>query len=348
MTARKTTAMKTIIQGFSVFLAILLLVCCLVPYIPVNHAPFLSFISLTVPLLVIANLCVLLLDIILRYRVFWLNLLVLTGSYFLLGTFYKTSGANETIGDGSLSVMTFNTRGFNSYGWINSPAIEGEIIEFVENAQPDILCFQEFNRLYGKEVRGYNHRFITPNTSDKSNQAIFSKYPIINKGSLDFPESKNNGLFADIIYGADTLRIYNVHLQSYSVIPSRRIFRYMVSGRIYRRFTTAFVKQQEQAELIRTHMAQSPYPIILCGDFNNTQFSRVYRMVKAGMTDSYLAKGAGFGTTYLLKFLPLRIDAILADPSITVESHTNYEKRMSDHYPVMASFSFKLLGKDNP
>lgn len=340
--------MKTSIRGFSIFFAYLLLVGCLVPYIPVGWAPYLPFLSLVAPFLVIANLFFLMLCILLRIRVFWLNLVVLAGGYLVMGTFFRTGGANETIPESAISVMTFNTRGFNLYGWIRSSSIEGEIIDFIDEQNPDILCLQEFSRLYEKEIKGYKYSYATPYTIEKSTQAIYSKFPIINQGSLDFPESKNNALFADIIFRGDTLRIYNIHLQSYRVIPSRRMFRYMASGRFYKRFTTAFVKQQEQAVLIRKHMAASPYRIILCGDFNNTQFSRAYRMVKGEMTDSYLDKGSGFGTTYLLKFLPLRIDAILADPTITVESHKNYDQSMSDHYPVMASFNISKRENGNP
>jgi endonuclease/exonuclease/phosphatase family metal-dependent hydrolase len=126
------------------------------------------------------------------------------------------------------------------------------------------------------------------------------------------------------------------------------MFRYMASGWFYKRIITAFVKQEEQAMLIRQHMAKSPHRAILCGDFNNTQFSRAYRILKGEMTDSYLARGSGFGTTFLLKFLPLRIDAILSDPSLTVESHKNYRKRMSDHFPVMASISIKKKDNGSP
>jgi endonuclease/exonuclease/phosphatase (EEP) superfamily protein YafD len=60
--------------------------------------------------------------------------------------------------------------------------------------------------------------------------------------------------------------------------------------------------------------------------------------VKGDLIDSFLEKGSGFGRTYNLKFLPLRIDAILASPSVEVEAHRNFDIRLSDHYPIMASF----------
>jgi endonuclease/exonuclease/phosphatase (EEP) superfamily protein YafD len=59
------------------------------------------------------------------------------------------------------------------------------------------------------------------------------------------------------------------------------------------------------------------------------------------MTDSFNVKGSGFGSTYLFKFLPFRIDFILADPEIEIKSHKNFKVRLSDHEPVMASFRLK-------
>ena len=46
---------------------------------------------------------------------------------------------------------------------------------------------------------------------------------------ISFPESANSALFADILKGKDTLRVYNVHLQSYQI--SSREFLYVNNGR---------------------------------------------------------------------------------------------------------------------
>jgi len=48
----------------------------------------------------------------------------------------------------------------------------------------------------------------------KYGQAIFSKFPIVKSGSIEFPNTANNAIYADIVKGSDTIRIYNVHLQS--------------------------------------------------------------------------------------------------------------------------------------
>ena len=97
------------------------------------------------------------------------------------------------------------------------------------------------------------------------------------------------------------------------------------------------LKQYEQANLIRENMEKTHFKKILVGDFNNTQYSNVYQIIKGEMKDSYFEKGKGFGRTYdLLKF-PIRIDYILADPEFEVLSHQNFNERLSDHFPVMAT-----------
>ncbi|MEO1010324.1 MAG: endonuclease/exonuclease/phosphatase family protein, partial [Bacteroidota bacterium] len=75
-------------------------------------------------------------------------------------------------------------------------------------------------------------------------------------------------------------------------------------------------------------------------DMNNTQFSGVYRKIKGNFRDSFQEKGFGFGSTFHLRFLPFRIDYVLADSRIEVMAHRNYDVVLSDHLPVMASFRF--------
>ena len=81
---------------------------------------------------------------------------------------------------------------------------------------------------------------------------------------------------------------------------------------------------------------------MIVGDFNATQFSNAYHTLADGFSDSYFEAGKGFGRTYDLKGYPMRIDYILADDTIEFLSHSNYDNRYSDHYPIMASFS--LMG----
>jgi endonuclease/exonuclease/phosphatase family metal-dependent hydrolase len=239
--------------------------------------------------------------------------------------------------------MTYNTRGFNARGYYEPKNAGEQIVAFVEQQQPDIVCFQEFNRTFLPPFEKYKNCAVIPVASGLSPQAIFSRFPILNSDIISFPESSNSALFADIVKGGDTLRVYNIHLQSYQ-IPSRE-FLYANNGRQFlKRLNRVALKHRQQAQLVRDHVENSPYPVILCGDLNATPFSRPYRILSKGMQDSFKKQGRKWGATYYLnQMLPYRIDVVLASPGIEVVKHQNFDIRASDHLPVEATL--KLQGE---
>jgi endonuclease/exonuclease/phosphatase family metal-dependent hydrolase len=232
--------------------------------------------------------------------------------------------------------MTFNSNGFGGLKWSKNPVPEEEIVNFIKNQDADIVCLQEYDRSINAQFMDFPYKYQTPYVSKKSAQAIFSKYPILSKGSLKFPNTANDAIFADFLIGKDTLRVYNIHLQSFKVRAGS--FKREAPDRLFARLNKSFQKQQQQVQLVNDHASKVTYSKIICGDFNNTQFSSVYQTIKGDMKDSFQEKGFGLGSTYDFKFLPFRIDFILADPRLEIKSHKNFDVRMSDHSPVMASF----------
>ena len=81
-------------------------------------------------------------------------------------------------------------------------------------------------------------------------------------------------------------------------------------------------------------------PPIKCGDFNNTAYSWAYHKLKDDLRDTYLTSGKGFGETYSFNKYPLRIDFILSDKKFKINSHQNFDIRLSDHEPIMARLSY--------
>ena len=118
----------------------------------------------------------------------------------------------------------------------------------------------------------------------KTGNAIFSKFPIVNEGKIEFPKSNNDAIFADVKIGKDLVRVYNIHLQSIKISPDVSEISENVEGinqqksqQIFKRISEAFKKQQEQAEIIMEHKKTCQYPLVICGDMNNSAFSYVYR-----------------------------------------------------------------------
>ncbi len=331
-----------IVYALNLIFVFLLLVACAVPYLSVNFLPFLSFLSLAVPVLVAVNFIFLMYWAIQRKRQLFPSLFVLVFGYFVLGTFLKLNFPRNQFHKEDLKIMSYNVESFNEFGWTERKNVFNAIQGLVKEEQPDIVCFQEVSINMEKEFLDYPYHYLKKiSGGEKVHLGIFSKYPIINAETLTFPNSINNGSFADIAYKGDTLRLYNVHMQSLGITPGTGVLRSHSSKFLYRRVVNAFKKQEQQAEMIAEHKKASPYKTLLCGDFNNTQFSKAHHLLKGDMQDSFIEAGSGYGRTLNFLNIPLRIDFILADSSFEVKAHKNYNFRYSDHYPVMASFRLK-------
>jgi len=276
----------------------------------------------------------------LRKRTLLLSLSILVLSYILLGSFFQIRTTTWTPKKEDLSVMSYNVRSFDKLQHLNDPNIYQEIKGLITSEDPDIISFQEFDYKKRDDFENYPHKFVNYifRTEKRVVQAIFSKYPIVDRGTLDFPESSNNAIYADIKVYNDTIRVYNVHLQSFRVVPTATSISNEDSEKLLKRMYFAVRKQEEQARFLLKHQATNTFPKIVCGDLNTTQFSHTYRLVRGDMNDSFLEKGKGFGRTFNFKYFPLRIDYILADLEFEVQSHKNFDRILSDHLPVMASF----------
>jgi endonuclease/exonuclease/phosphatase family metal-dependent hydrolase len=90
------------------------------------------------------------------------------------------------------------------------------------------------------------------------------------------------------------------------------------------------------------HKKDCRYPIIICGDMNNSAFSYVYRGIKGQLNDSFEEAGTGFGQTYKFKYYPARIDYIFTDRRIQVKNFKTFpDFQLSDHYPVLTRLSMR-------
>lgn len=232
--------------------------------------------------------------------------------------------------------MSYNVRLFNEYNWIELPGVGDQIVNFIRTKSPDVVVLQEHNRIWHRKLKQYKFRTETSYKAERTVQVIFSKYPIVGKGELNPKDTRNNTIYADILFQNDTIRVYNVHLQSFAVVPEVNSLQNENSGRLLKRISLGIQKQKEQAELLVKHMQASKYPVVVTGDFNNTQFSSIYKLIKGDFNDTFYKAGIGFGRSYRLFNMPMRIDYILADGSFEVLTHQNFNIKLSDHYPIMA------------
>jgi endonuclease/exonuclease/phosphatase family metal-dependent hydrolase len=258
-----------------------------------------------------------------------------------LGSFVGFNSSTDPIDKNeSLSIMSFNGLYFEGKSNFRNGTPGDSIVRFIQQENPDIVCFQEFDykRIRTDDFKDYPFSYVDfdfHNYGNRVIQAIYSKYEILDKGNLEFPSSSNSAVFADIVVENDTFRLYNLHLESLNIRPSN--LKRERSDLLFGRLRNSFAKQQKQSDIVREHMNISPYRNMVCGDFNNNQFSSVYLNIKGDLKDTFLEKGTGYGKTIKFWRFPFRIDFILVDPSLEVLSHKNYNINLSDHEPVMAS-----------
>lgn len=338
---RRFHSLKKAAMWLNAIFALLLLLTCYLYYRPVAALPVLDSLSSLVPMLWAANGIFVLFWLFQRDWAFLLPAMSLAVSFLAFEHYYRFRSEPADIPSGGIRVMSYNTRSLGINRWRRNEAVRDSILTFIEREDPDILCIQEFSYNARKYLsRDYPYSYTTPRETDRTSQAIFSKFPLLAGGMVEFPDSRNNTLYADIDLGSDTIRVYNVHLQSYG-IGSRRFLLRGYGTRFLGRLSAVSEFHREQATLVREHLSRAPYPVLLCGDFNSPPFSNIYRQMKEGLQDSYAEKGRGLGTTYSLKGIPYRIDYILADPAFEVLQHRNYSLRLSDHYPLMATLALK-------
>ena len=347
---KKLSWFNKLVYLVNIVLAVLTFLAYVLPFLAPKFFPLLSVLTLILPFFLIVNAL---------FFIYWLlqfkRQIILSGIVLLIGItfiskFYKFSAEDQAVEEKDFLVMSYNVRLFNLFKWIDYENVPREIRNFINDENPDILCIQEYSNSAHIDLKVYPHHYIfMQGNKIKTGQAIFSKFPIINDGNLKLPSSNNSVIFADIKKGKDIIRVYNMHLQSIKISPDVNEISENVdeinqqkSQQVIRRISAAFKKQQQQAEIIMEHKKDCEYPIIICGDMNNSAFSYVYRSIRGQLQDAFEEAGEGFGKTYKFRYYPARIDYIFADPKMKVKSFENFPYfENSDHYPIMARLSME-------
>ena len=323
------------------FVAFVLLLAYFLPLLPPKSFALFSVLSLGLPFLMLINVLFFVYWLFRIKRQMILSLGVVAFGVFLFGSLYKFSGDETKLSDKTLSVMNYNVRLFDLYDWIPGDDTQDKLQAFLKKESPDVLTIQEYNPSKTIDLSQYPYKYEKlKGTKTKYGQAIFSKYPILNSGSLNFPNTANNAIYVDVVLYKDTIRVYNIHLQSLKINKNVEKLTKKEGEKVFLGVGKTFKMQQVQTELFLEHRDKSPYKTIVSGDFNNTAFSYVYRSLKGDMVDAFKASGNGFGRTFNFKFFPLRIDFILVDDAFTVNSFKTYDVELSDHYPVKTTLSF--------
>lgn len=253
-----------------------------------------------------------------------------------------------------LTVMSCNIHHFQ--GRNDDPGVMQEnavrFLAIVDEEQPDVMCVQEFfepgkvNVGDSLKARGYRYRYGAhmSRTGVPSGVSLFSRHPIDYVG-----EAGSCGIYyADIIKRETIVRVVPVHLKSYELTEAdHEEFERMVHGDIdtsavrsaMGKFRAAILGHEEEWDgCLRRVIDESPRPIVVAGDFNDTPASRICCQMRKHLRDTYVEQGRGLGATYHGRFPHFRIDYIWHSESVKALRYKRIRSDISDHYPIIATF----------
>ena len=290
----------------------------------------------------------------------WILLILLVAGCLWVGRYTVSHGiAPRPTDSTALHVLTYNTQRMGGF----AKPQENKVLQYIIDQDADVVCLQEVEVYQDHQyltmgelrdaLKSYPYcyfAFSVHNNRRQFGNAIFSKYPILDRENVQYVSRSNSTCRCDIVVNTDTIRLFCNHLESYrlnldslqdsTAVGSVRRLRNLIP------FLQGKDKgRQEQAQAVREEIDQSPYPVLVTGDFNDLPLSATYRTISQDLTDAFLATSIGrVGTSFRLPMkiagcnitLPLRIDYILSSPSLTPLRCWTDTVTYSDHFPLHA------------
>ncbi len=359
--------LKILFFGMNVVVAGLFLLTLIAARISPEVLLMPAFLSLGLPLYIVANIFFILFWMLFKQWFFLISLLtLLVGidavkvSIPLNYRAQKITNVNDVDG---FSLITYNTQGLHMMQ-AHTTKNPNPVVHYLLESFPDILCIQEFAassdeaHLSKKDLEKlfsvYPYKYVHFHTDApwwSFGVATFSKYPIVNKGLMSLDSYHNTAIFTDIQLGDSVVRIYNCHLESNKLTENDKMMAARIKGpldaevlagttlHLSRKLGNAYRIRARQADILADHIAQTNLPVMVVGDFNDVPYSYIYSKIRGDMKDAFQEMGFGFDYTFNEWFFKFRIDHILYHPNIELKAFKlENEQKGSDHFPLYCKF----------
>lgn len=351
--------MYKILLGVNLLFAFSLLFSYLAVHISPEDFAFPAFFGLAYPYLLLINILMAVLWAVLLKFEALISVAVIAIGFTHLSNYIRI-GRSDKNTDGTFKVISYNLRLFNYFESRNSNS-EKKVLSFLREQQADLICLQEFyvngnpqqeDKIIREALGGkyYSHMKVLGSGKNRYYGIVtLSKFPITGKGEIIHPSSSSLTIYTDILIKNDTFRIFNNHLQSFRLKSMERslVEEITTSGdnealdevrSLSLSLKKGFIRRAQQAEALKQKVNQSPFPVIITGDFNDTPVSYSYHKIRKGLNDSFVNSGYGAGFTYKGNYPANRIDYILYDNALECSYFDILKIKYSDHYPVAAYF----------
>ena len=347
--------LKNVFTGASAATAVMLVLVAYSDHFDPERHPFIGCAGMVFPFFLLVNLLILVAWVIINWRRAWIPLIAYLLAIPAIRVYIPLHFSHEPP-SGSMKIISYNVACFNDVK--GSPNSKELIFNYLKQQDADIVCLQE--AIINKPDSAFLLSKLYPNndTVQMGNVSsayinavgIYSRYPILRKEKMTI-NSKGNGAAAFFLQiKSDTVCVIVFHLESTHLSNfDRKRYNDMISGDMDReqaqaetrfiigKLATAMGKRARQADVVHDYIERhSSYPLIVCGDMNDTPISYVRRTIAKGLTDAYVESGCGLGFTYRRKGFRFRIDDILCSSYYTpYNCYVDNTIEASDHYPVI-------------
>ena len=262
--------------------------------------------------------------------------------------------------ENNIRILNWNVNTLDVVANTRNSFLRDSTLAIIKKYKPDIACFEEFvgaqndttqinyvPDLVAKMGMGSYYYVFDDDEHYFKNQdfgkVIISRYPIVKAVIVTSgPKSYNyRFIFADTKINDDTVRVFVLHLQSLKIQDKELSDKMKSIFEIVTKIKLGYEKRAIQSKVIRKYIEQSPYPVIICGDFNTVPNSFAYKKIGEGLQNAFVKKGTGLGTTFPGLLPTLRIDNIFLSENFEVKGFYTPRIKLSDHYPVMADVELK-------
>ena len=322
--------------------AVLLVFAYISPFVNPGITLFFSIFGLFYPVILFTNILFVALWLVIKpKRALLSSVLILAG----FGALNKTIGLNMSEESSGIKVITYNIGKTRvDFSRKNRNKHIRQFKDFIAKSNPDIICIQERTRWHRDIYHDiFDSYHVYPD--NELGTAIYSRYPIIDGGNMPFETVAHNASWADVKIEKDTVRFYSVHLSSNRITnttakmldnPDPTNTKIWGDLRfIFTRYNHHAQLRSEQIERILAHADQSPYPVVISGDFNDVPQSYIYRKICKQYNDAFTEAGFGVMKTFVSVMPALRIDYTFTGKKFNVVDHYIINTTLSDHYPVV-------------
>ena len=358
--------------------ALVFLLACCNRFLHPDTWWFISLLAFIFPVLLILEVGFVFFWLFVSPRWILLPLLTLVIGWWQVSAFFALHSGSSDFSkkdSSTLRVLTWNVHRWDDFESRPPGTVKHRVpmLDQVNSYNADLLCFQEFYEpmdsaqsiiRYIRENLHYPYYYFSRDYEShwgkfhfQTGNIIFSRYPILmtmrDKVTSDSTDHTESLIQTDIDFHGQRVRLATVHLQS--VLFKGKDFRDVeivrhgkdsildASRSLAKKLRYALGLRGYQADQVRSHLDKSPYPSVVCGDFNDLPNSYTYARIRGDRLDAFRETGFGIGRTYIHISPTLRIDYILPSAEFQVLQCRKNVFPYSDHYSVLADLRLPHL-----